>query len=171
MEEYTTYIFEKSQKKAIKRLVYNLAILAAIGGIIYMFVIGILGIGLGTIGTVSLILAILQMKNYDDKYMGITAYGDRGAKFIITETSFKLGDSLLPFSELHKLVIYVDEYAGKPRELFGMHHGGNNEISFKHRDKPYKINYIIKNKSDFQKVEKLVDKIENKPSLRKSSEA
>lgn len=161
MQEYTTYIFEKSKKKARKRLIYNLSILAAIGGIIYMFAIGILGIGLSVIGTISLIIAILQMKNYDDKYMGITAYGDRGAKFVISETSFKLGDSALSFSELSDLVIYVDEYAGMPRELFGVHHGGNNEITFKHKGQPFNINYIIKNKSDFQKVQQLVNKIEN----------
>lgn len=162
MEEYTTYIFEKSKRKARKRFIYNFAIIAAIVGIIYMSIVGILGIGLSIIGAISLIVTLVKMKNYDDKYMGITAYGDRGSKFIITETGFKLGDSELTFSELSDLVIYVDEYAGMPRDIFGVHHGGNNEIEFKHKGEPYNINYIIKNKADFKKVEQLVDKIENK---------
>ena len=59
-------------------------------------------------------------------------------------------------------MIYVDEYAGKPREIFGVHHGGNNEITFRYKGQPYNINYIIKNKADFQQVEKLVAKIEGK---------
>lgn len=161
MDEYTTYIFHKSKKKRLKRLLYNIGILAAIGAVIYMFAVGILGIGLSIFGTIALIVAIIQMKNYDDKYMGITAYGDRGSKFIISETSFKLDDAVLPFSELKDLIIYVDEYAGKPRELFGIHHGGNNEIKFTHNGQPYHLNYIIKNKSDYKRVEKLVNIIEN----------
>lgn len=161
MQEYTTYVYEKSKKKATKRLFYNLGILAALCAVIYMFVAGILGIGLSIIGAIGLIVTIIQMKNYDDKYMGITAYGDRGAKFIISETGFTMGDSVLPFAELSDLVIYVDEYAGKPRELFGMHHGGNNEITFTYKGQPYHVNYIIKNKADFQQVEKLVAKIES----------
>lgn len=162
MEEYTTYIFEKSKAKRRKRLFYNLGIVAAIVGIIYMFLIGIMGIGLTITGSIALIIAIIKMKDYDDKYMGISAYGNRGTKFKITETGFTLGESELPFSELTDLVIYVDEYAGMSREIFGVHHGGNNEITFKHKNQPYKINYIIKNKGDFKKVEKLVAKIESK---------
>ena len=127
-----------------------------------MSVVGILGLGLTIFGTIGLIVAIIQMKNYDDNYMGITAYGDRGSKFIISENGFKLDDAVLPFSELQDLVIYVDEYKGMPREIFGVHHGGNNEIKFTHNKQPYKLHYIIKNKSDFKKVEKLVDRIENK---------
>jgi len=100
------------------------------------------------------------MKNYDDKYMGITAYGNRGSKFIITEEHFKLDESVLPYSELNDLIIYVDEYAGMSREIFGVHHGGNNEIEFEHLGQKYELNYIIKNKSDFLALEKLVKKIE-----------
>lgn len=161
MEEYRTYVFEKSKKKARKRLTYNLSILAAIGGILYMLLIGIMGIEFGIIGSISLIITLLQMKNYDDKYMGITAYGNRKEKFFINEKCFTVGGTEIPFSELKNLVIYVDEYAGKPRDFFGIHHGGNNEISFNHKGKEFSINYIIKNKSDFQKVEQLVSKIEN----------
>lgn len=160
MEEYKTYIFEPSKKKARKRLVYNGAILLAILLILYLTLIGVLGIGVTIIGAISLIAALLKMKLYDDKYMGITAYGDRGSQFIITEDSFKLGESILPFKELEGLTIYVDEYAGMPRELYGIHHGGNNEIRFKHKEQSYQLNYIINNKADFQRVEKLVETIE-----------
>ena len=160
MEEYKTYIFERSKKKARKRLVYNGTIILAILVILYLTLVGILGIGVTIIGAISLIITLLKMKNYDDKYMGITAYGDRGSQFIITENSFKLGDSVLPFKELEGLTIYVDEYAGMSREVYGIHHGGNNEIKFSHKGQPYKLNYIINNKADFQRVEKLIEKIE-----------
>ena len=160
MQEFSTYIFEPSKKKARKRLVYNGTIILAICIIIYLSIIGILGIGITIIGAISLIATLLKMKIYDDKYMGITAYGDRGARFIITENSFKLGDSILLFEELEKLIIYVDEYAGMSKDLYGVHHGGKNEIKFNYKGQQYQLNYIIKNKADFQRVEKLVEKIE-----------
>lgn len=162
MEEYRTYVYNKSKKKVVKRTAYHSFLVLVILIIIYMAVFGILGIGISLIGAIVIIITILRMKNYDDKYLGITAYGDRGMKFFITKTGFKMGDSELPFSELKDLVIYVDEYAGMPRDLFGIHHGGNNEISFNHKGQPYNINYIIKNKADFHQVEKLVEQIEAK---------
>ena len=61
MQEYTTYVYEKSKKKATKRLFYNLGILAALCAVIYMFVAGILGIGLSIIGAIGLIVTIIQM--------------------------------------------------------------------------------------------------------------
>ena len=149
MEEYRTYVFEKSNKKARKRLIYNLSIFLAMGGVIYLFLVGIVGLGIGIIGTVSLIVTLLQMKHYDDKYMGITAYGVRKEKFFIAEEYFRIGDTKIPFSELKDLVIYVDEYEGMPREIFGVHYGGNNEITFSHNGNKVSINYIIKSKSDF----------------------
>ena len=158
--EYTTYIFHKSRKKRLKRLLYNLGLILLIVVVFYMFIKGILGIGLTITGAAGLIIAIIQLKNYDDKYMGITAYGDRGEKFIISETGFKLGDAFLPFSELQDLVIYVDEYAGMRREIVGVHHGGNNKIKFTHNGQLFNLNYVIKNKTDFIKVENLVEKIE-----------
>lgn len=169
MEEIKTYIFQRDKKKVRKRFFYNLSILLAIGGVIYMFLVGILGLGIGIIGTISLIVTFIKMKNYDDKYMGITAYGERKGELIIAEEYFIIDKIKIPFSELSDLVIYVDEYAGKPRELIGIHHGGNNEITFKHKGKKFSINYIISNKSDFIEIEKLVDKIEEKQRLMMAS--
>ena len=169
MEEIKTYIFQKDKKRTIKRLSYNLTILLAFGGIIYMFLIGILGIGLSLIGAISLTVALIKMKNYDDKYMGITAYGDRKAELIIAEDYFIIDNVKIPLSELSDLVIYVEEYAGQPRDFIGVHHGGNNEITFTHKGKKFSINYIIKDKSDFIEIEKLVDKIEKKQKLTLSS--
>lgn len=162
MEEIKTYIFERNKKKTRKRFVYNFSILMAIGAIIYMFFIGILGIGFSLIGAIALITALIKMKNYDDKYMGITAYGERRSILIIAEEYFILENVKIPFSDLEDLIIYVDEYAGKPRDLIGVHHGGNNEIVFKRNGKKYSLNYIIKNKAQFHEVEKLVDKIEER---------
>ncbi len=160
MEEYNTYIFKKTREKTRKRLIYNLSLLAAIGGIIYMYVVGILGIGLGLMGMISLILVILQMKIYDEKYMGITAYGERKEKLTINEEYFIVGDAKIPFSQLKNLVIYVDEYWGMPREVMGVHHGGNNEVTFTRNGNKFSFNYIIKNKADFQGVRALVERIE-----------
>jgi hypothetical protein len=162
MDEFRTYVFKKSRRRARKHLLYNSSIFAAIGAIVLMYFWGILGIGFGLIGSISLIITLIQMKKHDDKYMGISTHGERGDKFFITESSLKIGDTLLPFSELSDLIIYVDEYTGMPKNLFGVHHGGNNEITFKHKGKPYSFNYIIKNKTDFLEVEKLVERIENK---------
>jgi hypothetical protein len=106
------------------------------------------------------------MKNYDDKYMGITAYGERKSELIIAEEYFVIDNVKIPFSELDDLIIYVGEYLGKPREFIGVHHGGNNEITFKHKGRKFSFNYIIRNKSDFTQIENLVDKIENKQKLR-----
>lgn len=161
MEEYRTYVFEKSKKKTRKRFLYNLSIVAGILLIIYLTFVGVMGIGFSFIGAIVLIATLIRMKIYDDKYMGITAYGNRKEKFYIREDSFLVGDTLIPYSELKDLVIYVDEYEGMPRELFGVHHGGNNEITFEHNGNKMSINYIIKSRDDFKKVEKLVEKIEN----------
>lgn len=169
MEEYRTYIFRKSKKKSRKRFIYNSLIIAAIGGVLYMFLIGILGLGLGIVGAISLIIGLIQMKIYDDKYMGITAYGHRKEKLIINEEYLMIDDAKIPYAELKDLIIYVDEYAGKSREIFGVHHGGNNEIKFTHKDTKFSFNYIIKNKSDFRNVEDLVDRIEKRQKLKMSS--
>jgi hypothetical protein len=55
-----------------------------------------------------------------------------------------------------------------PKEIYGIHHGGNNKIEFDHNGKSVSINYVIKNKQDYQKVSLLVDGIEKNPSLQKS---
>ena len=162
MEEIKTYIFERDKKKTIKSFVYNLSILLAVLGIIYMYLIGILGIGLSLIGSIGLIITLIKMKNYDDKYMGITAYGNRKSELTISEEYFVIDNVKISLNELEDLIIYVDEYVGKPRDLIGVHHGGNNQIRFKHKGKKFSINYIIGNKSDFIEIEKIVNKIERK---------
>ncbi len=159
MKEYTTYVYKKSKNKIRKRFLYNSAIVFAILGVIYMYLIGVFGIGFSIVGAVFFIGTLIQMKLYDDKYMGITAYGDRKEKFKINEQQLIVGKIVFPFSELRNLVIYVNEYEGMPRDLLGIHHGGNNEISFNHYSKSYAFNYIIKNKQDFVNLETLVDTI------------
>jgi hypothetical protein len=100
--------------------------------------------------------------------MGISAYGERKANLTIAEEYLEIRDVRIPYSELTNLVIYVDEYLGKPREFFGIHHGGDNEISFDRNGKSVSINYVIKNKQDFERVKLLVDKIEKNPRLQKN---
>lgn len=154
--EFKTNIFEKNSKRVQRQVIYNVTILAAIAGVIALFIIGFIGILL----TATLIITIVGIKIYDDKYMGINRAGDRKAIMVIAEDHLMIRDVKFMFSELSDLVIYVDEYAGKPKEFFGTHHGGNNEITFNHNGKNVSLNYIIKNKSDFHFVEKLVDGIE-----------
>ena len=159
-DEFTTYIFHKSSKKQRKKLLKNTGLAVAIVGVLYITFVGYKGLSLGIIGAIGLITGIIGAKLYDDKFMGITAYGDRGKQFVITETGFRLGDAVLPFAELKDLVIYVDEYAGMRKNLVSLHHGGNNEIRFTHNGQPIQLFYIIKNRADLQRVELLVEKIE-----------
>ena len=165
MEEFRTSIFEKTKERSRKRLMYNLAVFGGIAGIFTLYFVGFPLVGLKT--AIGFSIALLAMKLYDDKYMGITAYGDRKATMVIAEDYIEIRDVKIPYSELTNLVIYIDEYLGMPKELYGIHHGGNNEISFEHKGKPVSINYVIKNKQDFDRVKILVDRIENNPNLKK----
>ena len=158
MEEFKTYIFERSRKRTLRWIIYGISLVLIIVTVIILMMVGFPGLGI--VGGIMLIVALLQMKKYDDKYMGITAYGHRRDKLTIAEDHLVIRDAKIPFSEVNNLIIYVDEYAGKPREVFGVHHGGNNEIKFEHNGKKYSMWYIIKNKKDYHRVEELVDRIE-----------
>lgn len=162
MNEYKTSVYEKSLKKTIKRSFYNLAIIAAFCGVIYMFTIGLLGIELTVFGVISLIVGLIQLKNYDDKYMGITAYGFRKESLVINEEYLIRGDSKIPLTNLNDLVISVNEYEGMSRDFIGIHHGGNNKITYNYLGQKVSINYIIKTEYDFKRVLDLVKRIENK---------
>ena len=111
---------------------------------------------------------MLGIKLYDDKAMGITAYGERKANLVIAEEYLEIRDVRIPYSDLTNLIIYVDEYLGMPKEFYGIHHGGNNEIEFNHNGRIVSINYVIKNKQDYERVSRLVDRIEKNPSLKKN---
>ncbi len=166
MEEFQTSIFEKTKEKSRKRLLRNLGIFAAIGGIWVLFFIGLPVVGLKT--AIGFSITVLGIKLYDDKYMGISAYGERKANLVITEQYLEIRDVRIFYSELTNLVIYVDEYLGMPKEIYGIHHGGDNKIEFNHKGRLVSINYVIKNKQDFTRVSLLVDRIEKNPSLKKN---
>jgi hypothetical protein len=166
LESFRTSIFEKTKEKRRKRLLYNLGVFGTIGGIWILFFIGIPFVGSKT--AIGISIALLGMKLYDDKYMGISAHGERKANLVIAEQYLEIRDVRIPYSELTNLVIYVDEYLGMPQEFFGIHHGGNNKIEFDRNGKTVSINYVIKNKQDFENVSELVDRIEKDPSLKKN---
>jgi hypothetical protein len=166
LEEFRTSIFEKSKEKRRKRLIYNFGIFGVIGVIWILYFIGFPFIGLKTSVVFSIVM--LGIKVYDDKYMGISAYGDRKANLVIAEQYLEIRDIKIPYADLTNLVIYVEEYLGMPREIYGIHHGGNNKIEFDHGGKSVSINYVIKNKQDYESVSRLVDKIEKDPSLKKN---
>ena len=166
MEEFETTIFEKTKDKSRKRLIYNLVIFGAIGGIWILYYIQFPIVGLKTAITFSVVL--LGIKLYDDKYMGITAYGERKDKLVIAEQYLEIRDVRIAYSELTNLVIYVDEYLGMPKEFYGIHHGGNNKIEFDRNGATVSINYVIKNRQDFERVSLLVDRIEKNPTLKKN---
>ncbi len=157
---YRTYIFEPSSKKRIKRVFYNLTLILFGGSTIFLFLGGFPLIGFTSV--ISIIGALYGIKIYDDKYMGITAYGDRKNKLYITPEYFEFDGSKIEFSKIENLTIFVEEYTGKPRELVGAHHGGNNEIRFNYKGTPFMWKYIIKNKEDYKYVENLVRIIESK---------
>jgi hypothetical protein len=73
METFHTSIFEKTKERGRKRLIYNLAVFGAIAGIWILFFIGFPIVGLKT--AIGFSIGLLAMKLYDDKYMGISAYG------------------------------------------------------------------------------------------------
>lgn len=164
MEEFRTSIFEKTKERTRKRLLYNLGIFGGIIAIWILYFIGFPLIGLKT--AIGFSILLVSIKLYDDRYMGITAYGERSANLVIAEEYLEIRDVRIPYSELTNLVIYVDEYLGMPKEFFGIHHGGNNKIEFNRQGKTVTINYVIKNKQDFLRVSLLVDRIEKNPSLK-----
>jgi hypothetical protein len=164
MEQFQTNIFEKTKEKSRRRLIFNVVIFGSIAGICALYISGFPFIGLKTSITIS--LALLGYKVYDDKAMGITAYGDRSANLVIAEQYLEIRDVRVPYSDLSNLVIYVEEYLGMPKEFYGIHHGGNNKIEFERNGKFVSINYVIKNKQDYDRVSQLVDKIEKNPSLK-----
>jgi hypothetical protein len=166
MEEFRTSIFKETKEKSRNRLLRNLALGGSISGMWGLFFIGFPLIGLKT--AISFSVVSLSWKLYNDKYMGISAYGERKDTLVITEEYLHIRGVKLFYSELTNLVIYVDEYLGMPKEVFGIHHGGNNKIEFDHNGRTVSINYIIKNKQDFQRVSILVDRIEKSPSLQKN---
>ena len=163
METFQTSIFEKTKERRRKRLLYNLCIFGGIAGIwILFFLLPIIGLKVA----IGFSVVLLGVKLYDDKYMGISAYGERKANLVIAEQYLKIRDVRIPYTELTNLVIYVNEYLGMPKEFFGIHHGGNNTIEFEHKGKSVSINYVIKNKPDFDRVYKLIDRIEKDPGLK-----
>ncbi|MFM8834994.1 MAG: hypothetical protein ACKOEV_15445, partial [Cytophagales bacterium] len=62
---------------------FNISIFGAIAGIWALYFGGFPLVGVKTAITFS--LALLGFKIYEDKYMGITAYGERKAKLVIAE--------------------------------------------------------------------------------------
>jgi hypothetical protein len=164
LEEFQTSIFEKTKEKGKQRLLTNLVIFGAIAGIWVLFFIEFPIVGIKTAITFS--IALLGIKLYNDKYMGITAYGERKDNLVIAELYLEIRDVRIPYAELTNLVIYVDEYLGMPKEIYGIHHGGNNKIEFDRNGKSVSINYVIKNKQDYDRVSRLVDRIEKNPSLK-----
>lgn len=165
MEEFRTSIFEKTREKSRKRLLYNLGIIAAIVAVWSLYLMRVPFIGLWS--SVSITATLMGMKLYDDKYMGISAYGERKANLAIAEDHLEIRGIKIPYTDLKDLVIYVDEYLGMPREYFGIHHGGNNKIEFNHKGRLVSINYVIKSKQDYDRVYKLVVSIENNAGLKK----
>lgn len=162
MEKFQTSIFERTKERSRKRLLYNIGIIGSILGLWLLF---FFGFPIGLRMTIILTVTIVGVKIYEDKYMGITAYGVRKDNLIIAEEYLEVKGVQIPFTELSNLVIYVDEYLGMPREFFGVHHGGNNQIQFDRNGKSVSINYVIKNQQDFKYVAQLVSTIEKNPNF------
>lgn len=173
MEEFRTNIFEKTTAKARRRMISNLSFLGLIALVWYLYLFGFpfARVRLGLIPTVMFSIVVAGVKLYDDKAKGISAYGERTGNLTLTDQYLEINDTRIPYSELTNLTIYVDEYLGMPKDIFGIHHGGNNKIEFERDGKFVSIQYVIKNKTDFDRVGRLVNRIENdpvlKPNLRK----
>ena len=143
---------------------YNIGIFGATGAVWILYFIGLPFLGFKASAAIS--AALLGMKLYDDKSMGITAYGERKASLVIAEEYLEIRDVKIPYTDLENLIIYVDEYLGMPKEIYGIHHGGNNKIEFNHNGRMISLNYVIKDKQDYDRVSRLVDGIEKNPNLK-----
>lgn len=170
MEEFRTSIFEKTKAKTRRRMVSTLIFIGTLAGTWALCLFGFPGteIAISYKTAFFFSIAVIGVKLYDDKAAGISAYGERKDNLTITEQYLEIRETKIPYSEMSNLVIYVDEYLGKQKEFFGIHHGGNNKIEFEHRGKLVAINYVIKNKADFDYVGRLVNKIENNPGLKQN---
>jgi hypothetical protein len=166
MKEFRTSIFVKTKERTRKQMLYNLTIFGSIAGIWALYIFGFPLVGLKTAITIT--VTLIGMKLYDDKYKGISAYGERKQTILIAEEYLEAENVRIPYSELTNLVIYVNEYLGMSKEFFGIHHGGNNEIAFEHNGKAVSFLFVIKNEDDFKRVESLVHRIENNPALQKN---
>lgn len=164
MEQYRTSIFEKSSVKTRKAFIQSLWFFGFIPLLWILYFIGFPLVGFNTAVTFS--ISILGFKLYHDKYMGISAYGYRKDTLIIALDHLVLRDATIFYTDLKNLVIYVEEYLGMPKAIYGVHHGGNNKIEFEYQGRKVSLNYIIKDKLDYDYVTRLVDKIEKDPALR-----
>lgn len=166
MEEFRTSIFEQTRDKTQKRLLRTIGYFSAIGLIWVLYFSGFPFIGIKLSITFSVFL--LGIKLYDDKVMGISAYGERRDTLVISNEFLEISNVRIPYQDLTDLVIYVDEYLGMPKGFYGIHHGGNNKIEFNHNGRIVSFNYVIKNKHDYERVSRLVDAVEKNPELRKN---
>jgi hypothetical protein len=163
METYLTTIFEEEPEKVRRRMWYNVGIGAAIlGSWAAWALIPIFGLKF----PIGLTIVFLGIKRYDDHASGISAYGERKGGLLITEEYLEAREIRIPYREMKDLVIYVDEYLGKPKNLIGIHHGGGNAIEFVHRNSEVSFNFVIKNRQDFERLSRLVARIEANPELR-----
>ncbi|NOS92065.1 MAG: hypothetical protein HOP30_09095 [Cyclobacteriaceae bacterium] len=168
MEEFRTNIFEKTNAKRNKRILYNLSIFGAIIGVWILYFIGFV---VGLVVAIGFTIVTLGVKLYDDKYMGISAYGERRADLVITEEYLEIAGEKIPYSEMKNLVIYIEDYLGKPKDVFGIHHGGNNLIEYEHHGNKVSFNYIIKRRDDYHRLGFLVDNIEKNPKFKSNLRA
>lgn len=67
---------------------------------------------------------------------------------------------------MKNFVVYIEEYLGMPKDVIGIHHGGNNLIEYEYQGKKMSFNYIIKNRHDYHRLSVLVDGIEKNPKFK-----
>lgn len=156
--EYHTYVFEVSKRKFRENFIVTFVGISLIAVLYFLVIIGLPGVGLITVSLIA--FSMVKAKLDDDKEMGIKKYGNRKQTLSLGLHSMELKGVNIPYAELTDLVIYVDEYTGMPRQLFGSHHGGNNEITFIHNSNKYTFNYLIRNRKEYKDVERLVELIE-----------
>ena len=158
--EHHTHVFEPSRKKAMKVVLKNALLILVILAIV--LVTFFFGTGLGIISTIAAIVAIVKVKQGDDKDEGIRRFGEKKAKMRLTLEHLYIKQAVIPFSEVQHLLIYADEYTGMRKDEFTNYYGGGNQISFSHKGKRYKFNFLIRNAVELKHVENLVARIELK---------
>ena len=135
--EHHTHVFEPSRKKAMKVVLKNALLILVILAIV--LVTFFFGTGLGIISTIAAIVAIVKVKQGDDKDEGIRRFGEKKAKMRLTLEHLYIKQAVIPFSEVQDLLIYADEFTGMRKDEFTNYHGGGSQISFSHKGKRYKF--------------------------------
>ncbi len=159
---YETYIFRPNKKKKRDDLLY-LMYVALAGVVVFIFyLLNIPGIGMFAGG--GMIYTLFKMKLVDDKKKGVRRLGHLIDKLIISGNSITFGNQNVSDQDLKNVLIYSDDYEGKPYEFFGTSYGTDNKIEFEFKGDKYSFQFQVRKKADLKLISDIALVIEDKTS-------